>query len=111
MRAVLLTETPPSRAAITEHLSLAEDVARTTIKNNQVLVRVKASALNIEDIMVGANERFGITLVATERDPVVLGQEFSGVVEEVGSSVKKFSVGDAVLGHKVRIHLKIPPPP
>ena len=104
MRAVILSAKPASRAAITEHLSVAEDVARPTIKNSQVLVRVKASALNIEDIMNGANERFGISLVATERDPVVLGQEFSGVVEEVGASVKKFSVGDAVLGHKVGIY-------
>ena len=32
----------------------------------QVLVRVKASALNIEDIMVGAGERPGITLKPTK---------------------------------------------
>ena len=42
-----------------------------------------------------------ITLKPTKEAPVVLGQEFSGVVEEVGSKVKNFKIGDAVLGHKV----------
>ena len=66
-----------------------------------MLVRVKATALNIEDIMIGAGERPGITLKPTKEAPLVPGQEFAGVVEEVGSKVKNFKPGDAVLGHKV----------
>ena len=66
-----------------------------------MLVRVKATALNIEDIMIGAGERPGITLKPSKEAPLVPGQEFAGVVEEVGSKVKNFKPGDAVLGHKV----------
>ena len=103
MRAVILSQTPSSRATITEHLSVMEDMARPGLKSDQVLVRVKASALNIEDIINGVAERPGMNLKARKDNPVVLGQEFSGVVEEVGSKVKNFKVGDAVLGHKVNI--------
>ena len=103
MRAVILTETPSSRAAISDHLSVMEDMARPVLKSDEVLVRVKASALNIEDIINGVAERPGINLKASKDNPVVLGQEFSGVVEEIGTKVKNFKVGDAVLGHKVNI--------
>ena len=101
MRAVILSETPSTRAAITEHLSVVEDMARPGLKSDQVLVRVKASALNIEDIINGVAERPGLNLRASKDNPVVLGQEFSGVVEEIGSKVKNFKVGDSVLAHKV----------
>ena len=104
MRAVILSQTPPTRVAITEHLSVKEDMARPSIKSDEVLVRVKASALNIEDIINGVAERPGINLKASQDHPVVLGQEFSGVVEEVGSKVKNFKVGDSVLAHKVKNH-------
>ena len=32
---------------------------------------------------------------------MVPGQEFAGIVEEIGSKVKNFKTGDAVFGHKV----------
>ena len=102
MRAVILTETPQSRSAITEHLSVTEDMARPSVKSDEVLVKVKATALNIEDILNGVAERIGLMVRASAERPVVLGQEFSGVVEEVGSRVSQFRVGQAVLGHKVR---------
>ena len=101
MRAVILSGRPSTRQDITSLLSVAEDVARPTIKADQVLVRVLATALNIEDIMTAVGRRIGVSLTATPDDPVVLGQEFAGVVEEIGGKVKKFTVGDAVLGHKV----------
>ena len=109
MRAVILTETPSSRAAISDHLSVMEDMARPVLKSDEVLVRVKASALNIEDIINGVAERPGMNLKARKDNPVVLGQEFSGVVEEIGTKVKNFKVGDAVLAHKVKtsvLHLR-----
>ena len=107
MRAVILSQTPSSRAAIIEHLSVTEEIARPVLKSDQVLVRVKASALNIEDIINGVAERPGLNLKASKDSPVVLGQEFSGVVEDIGSKVKNFKVGDNVVAHKVKIPLRL----
>ena len=101
MRAVHLSGRPATRQDITDLLSVAEEVPRPNIKADQVLVKVVATALNIEDIMTAVGRRIGTSLTATPEDPVILGQEFAGVVEEIGGKVKKFTVGDAVLGHKV----------
>ena len=98
---MILSGTPTCRAGISNHLSVVEDMEKPAINSDQVLVRVKATALNIEDISVGAGEWPGVTLKPTKESPVVLGQEFAGVVEEVGSKVKNFKTGDAVFGHKV----------
>ena len=106
MKAVIQSGTPSCRSGITEHLSVAEDVEKPAIKADQVLVRVKATALNIEDIMIGAGERPGITLKPTKEAPVVPGQEFAGIVEEIGPKVKNFKAGDAVLGHKMPLRVR-----
>ena len=47
MKAVILSGTPSCRAGITDHLSVSEDIERPGVKADQVLVRVKATALNI----------------------------------------------------------------
>lgn len=101
MRAVLLTGKPQVRADITKFLTVSQEVQKPFIKDSEVLVRVKASAVNIEDVMNGVGRRMLVSLTATKDEPVVLGQEFSGVVEEVGSKVKDFEPGDAVLGRKM----------
>ena len=107
MRAVILSGRPATRQDITSLLTVTEDVARPTLKPDQVLVRVLATALNIEDIMTGVGRRIGTSITPSKEDPVVLGQEFSGVVEEVGSKVKRFTVGDAVLGHKIPLRVRL----
>ena len=103
MRAVILSGKPATRNGITELLSISDDVPTPNIKSDQVLVKVKATSLNIEDIMNGVGRRIGTSLTATKEAPVVLGQEFSGIIEKVGDKVKKFKVGDSVLAHKVNI--------
>ena len=102
MKAVTLTAKPESRAAITKYLRVAT-VPVPEVRPDQVLVRVRATSLNIEDIMWGVGRRIGVYITATKEAPVILGQEFSGVVERVGAKVMKFKIGDAVLGHKVDI--------
>ena len=105
MKAILLNGKPGSRTAIKDFLSI-ETIPIPEIKTDQVLVRVKATALNIEDIMIGVGWRFGTAITATKEKPVVLGQEFSGVVEKVGTKVKKFKPGDTVLGHKLPMRVR-----
>jgi len=101
MKAILLSGKTSARADITKFLSVSDSVPRPSIQPSEVLVRVKASALNIEDVMNGVGRRMLVSLTATKEAPVVLGQEFSGIVEEVGSKVKDFKQGDEVLGHKM----------
>ena len=105
MKAILLNGKPSSRADITKFLSVSDSVPKPSIKPNEVLVRVKASAMNIEDVMIGVGRMLS-SLTATKEDPVVLGQEFSGVVEEVGSNVKEFKQGDEVFGHKMPLKVR-----
>ena len=101
MKAVTLNGKPGTRAAINDYLKI-KNIPIPEIKADQVLVCVKATALNIEDIMIGVGWRFGTAITATKEKPIVLGQEFSGVVEKIGRKVTKFKPGDAVLGHKVQ---------
>ena len=67
---------------------MADNVPLPSLKSDQVLVKVLATGLNIEDIMTGVGRRIGVSLTATRDEPVVLGQEFSGLVEQVGDKVK-----------------------
>lgn len=61
----------------------------------QVLVRVRAASVNGFDLSV-ASGRLGGML---EYDfPVVLGKDFAGTIEAVGSGVTGFAVGDRVFG-------------
>ncbi len=57
--------------------------------DGEVLVRVMHSGICGTDIHIFRGEYFG-------EYPVVPGHEFSGVVEQVGRSVKRFSPGDRV---------------
>jgi NADPH2:quinone reductase len=61
----------------------------------EILVRVKAAGVNPVDHKV----RSGVFAGIRSRDlPSEFGSEVSGVIEEIGSDVKGFSVGDEVFG-------------
>ena len=87
MKAVLLTAFGGP-----ENLKYVEDYPKPKPKENEVLVRVKAVALNHLDIWV----RMGALPVKPEL-PHILGSDVSGVVEEVGSLVKSVKPGDEVI--------------
>ncbi|MDX2015952.1 MAG: NAD(P)-dependent alcohol dehydrogenase [Myxococcaceae bacterium] len=61
----------------------------------EVLVRVKAAALNPKDSLIRKGK---FVLFSGKRFPRMLGYDVSGVVEAVGPSVSGFTVGDAVFG-------------
>lgn len=71
-----------------------EEIEKPQPKDDEVLVNVKIAAVNPADwkIRDGLGKQFGLKL------PIVLGIEFSGVVEETGANVKNFEKGDEVLG-------------
>src|SRR2546421_11761116 len=68
-----------------------EDVPQPQPKANEILVRVHAAGVNPVDWKL----REGY-LHATL--PMIMGIDFSGVVESVGSGVTKYRPGDAVFG-------------
>jgi aryl-alcohol dehydrogenase len=67
-----------------------EDLVQGEPRSDEVLVRVVATGMCHTD-MVARDQLYDVPL------PVVLGHEGSGIVEEVGASVKKVAVGDHVV--------------
>ncbi|MCT1638714.1 NADPH:quinone reductase [Dietzia sp. HMSC21D01] len=68
------------------------DLPRPTPRTNEVLIRVEAASVNPTDWKHRANGGF------LGEPPFVLGWDLSGVVEEVGIGVARFSPGDEVFG-------------
>lgn len=68
--------------------------------DGEVLVRVRAAAVNKGDWHLMAGEPFPVRLVFGLRRPKVrvLGSDLAGIVEAVGPGVTRFAVGDAVFG-------------
>ncbi len=75
-----------------ENLKYTEDFPKPEPKEDEVLIRVKAVALNHLDIWV----RMGALAVKPEL-PHILGSDVSGVVEKVGSLVNNVKEGDEVI--------------
>src|SRR4051812_36850123 len=68
-----------------------EDIPRPEPKADELLVRVRAAGVNPVDWKI--REGLGNAPL-----PMVMGSDFSGVVEALGPAVKGFSVGDPVFG-------------
>lgn len=77
-----------------ENLEIREVENPSKPTNEQVLVNVKASALNRADIL----QRQGFYPAPKGFPERILGLEFAGEVEEIGKNVKDFAIGDRVFG-------------
>lgn len=84
------------------------ETAKPSPKPNEVLVKIKAFGVTSGDVRIRSSKfpkgftipgklALGIFGPRTK----VLGSEFSGVVEEVGSEVQDFKIGDKVIGFRV----------
>ena len=77
-----------------------EEVERPVAADDEVLVKVHATTVNRTDCGLRAAKpfitRFFTGLVRPKRQ--ILGMEFAGEVEAVGSAVTEFAVGDDVFG-------------
>jgi NADPH:quinone reductase-like Zn-dependent oxidoreductase len=65
------------------------------IEKDQLLIRVKAVSINPLDWKVYGGE---MKLMSGSKFPKSVGIDFSGVVEQTGSAVTRFTAGDAVIG-------------
>lgn len=63
--------------------------------SDEVLVKIHTAAVNPLDNMIMRGE---VKLITPYALPLVMGNEFSGVVEKVGANVTGFAVGDRVYG-------------
>jgi NADPH:quinone reductase-like Zn-dependent oxidoreductase len=73
-----------------------EDAPKPTAEAGEVLVRIHAASVNPVDTAIRAGY-----LRAFRKDsfPVILGWDFSGVIESVGEGVTQWRPGDEVFGH------------
>lgn len=74
-----------------------ENIPIPRIKKNEALIRVRAAGVNPVDWHIREHQ---YNPPGTQRLPQTLGQDFSGVIEKMGSGLKssEFKVGDEVLG-------------
>jgi NADPH:quinone reductase-like Zn-dependent oxidoreductase len=77
------------------------DVDKPTARDNELLVKVHATTVNRTDCGYRAAKPFILRLFSGLFRPrvTVLGNEFAGEVEAVGSDVMSFEVGDRVFGY------------
>lgn len=69
------------------------DIPIPKINDNEVLVRVKAAAVNPLEILILTGS---VKLIQDYEMPLTLGNELSGIIEEVGKNVTEFKKGDKV---------------
>jgi NADPH:quinone reductase-like Zn-dependent oxidoreductase len=77
-----------------------EEVARPVPKDDEVLIRIRATTVTQSDTHVRAAHPFFWRFLLGLRRPKwrTLGVELAGEVEEVGAAVSEFGVGDHVFG-------------
>ena len=76
------------------------DVPMPEMKDNDVLVKIRTAGVNPLDNMIIKGE---VKMIVPYSFPLIMGNEFVGIVEKVGRSVRKFQPGDRVYG---RMELK-----
>src|SRR6201990_2903455 len=72
-----------------------DDVPTPTIARDELLVKIKSTAVNHLDLVEASGKARQILPIDL---PWIPGHEFSGVVEQIGSDVAACAPGDAVFG-------------
>lgn len=77
------------------------DVEKPAPKDNELLIKVRATTVNRTDCGFRAAKPFFIRVISGIRKPkiTILGSEFAGDVEAVGGGVTSFRPGDRVFGY------------
>ena len=70
-----------------------KDVPVPEVGDNEVLVNIKAAGVNPLDNMIVRGE---VKLIVPYKFPLIMGNEFAGVVEKTGGKVAGFKKGDRV---------------
>jgi NADPH:quinone reductase-like Zn-dependent oxidoreductase len=91
MKAIILNE-----AGSVDNLQFV-DIAKPTIKSNEVLVKTISLSVNPVDYKVRSTNGALNWILGADR-PAIIGWDLSGTIVEVGEDVANFKVGDAVFG-------------
>ena len=78
--------------------ALRDDIAEPEAGDDRLLVRVRASSVNPVDVFLASG---ALKEMVEHEFPVILGRDFAGTVEEVGSGATRYGVGDEVFGFLV----------
>ena len=73
--------------------AILSDIPKPKISDSEVLIQVKAAAVNPVELLIMTGS---VKLIQSYPMPLTLGNECSGIVEQVGSKVKDFQKGDRV---------------
>lgn len=76
------------------------DVPVPEMRENDVLVKIRTAGVNPLDNMIIRGE---VKMIVPYRFPLVMGNEFVGIIEQVGKNVRKLQPGERVYG---RMELK-----
>lgn len=71
------------------------EIEKPRVIPGHVVVKVMATSVNTVDMMI---RQMGQELPLSPALPAILGMDFAGIVEEVGSDVTDFNIGDEVYG-------------
>ena len=98
-------QTNNMKAAVFQHYGSPDvlkirDIQKPTPKDQEILVRIHATAVNSGDVRLRKADPFAVRFMLGLFRPriKVLGGVFSGQVEAVGKHVTKYKVGDEVFG-------------
>ena len=76
------------------------EVPMPEVKDNDVLIKIRTAGVNPLDNMIIRGE---VKMIVPYSFPLVMGNEFVGIIENVGKNVRKFHPGERVYG---RMELK-----
>ena len=69
-----------------------KDMEMPKINQDDILVKIMYAGVNLDNMII----RGDVKLITPYKLPLVMGNEFSGIVEDVGSNVSNFKKGDRV---------------
>ncbi|RZK62578.1 MAG: NADP-dependent oxidoreductase [Pedobacter sp.] len=78
------------------------DVPIPVIKDDEVLVEIHASGLNVLDAKIKSGD---FKLMLPYKFPLTLGHDVAGIITQIGKNVKQFKIGDEVYSRVPDLHI------